>query len=146
MNSVKDLSFLQNKPNEFLNTIKIKPNNEFIKQVVLGNKISKRKTFIDLICYGRPKFEGEEEFFDKIFNHVTLKNNMQINKTPLEEGSRYSLLIQLIHKKHPEQVKEIKIGTTPSEEKEQKEKEEKEKKEEEEKQKRFSSFYIPLCS
>ena len=136
MNSISNLSFLQDKPEEFLNTIKIKPNNEFIKQLILGNKISKKKTFIDLICYGRPKFESDEDkFFDRIFDYVTVKNNLQINKTPLEEGSRYSLLIQLRHKKHPEQLKEIKIGTTPSEEKEQKEKEEKEKKEEEEKQK-----------
>ena len=135
MDSVNNLAFLQDKPEEFLNTIKIKPNNEFIKQVILGNKISKKKTFVDLICYGRPKFEAEEAFFDNIFNYVTVKNGLQINKTPLEEGSRYSLLIKLRHKKHPEQVKEIKIGTTPSEEKEQKEKEEKAKKEEEEKQK-----------
>ena len=136
MNSISNLSFLQDKPEEFLNTIKIKPNNEFIKQLILGNKISKKKTFIDLICYGRPKFESDEDkFFDRIFDYVTVKNNLQINKTPLEEGARYSLLIQLRHKKHPEQLKEIKIGTTPSEEKEQKEKEEKEKKEEEEKQK-----------
>ena len=135
LNSLKDLSFLEDKPEEFLNTIKIKPNNEFIKQLILGNKISKKKTFIDLICYGRPKFEGEEQFFNKIFNYVTVKNNLQINETPLEEGSRYSLLIQLRHKKHPEQIKEIKIGTTPSEEKEQKEKEEKERNKEEEKQK-----------
>ena len=136
LNSIKELSFLEDKPEEFLNTIKIKPNNEFIKQLILGNKISKKKTFIDLICYGRPKFEDEgEQFFDKIFNYVTVKNNLQINKTPLEDGGRYSLIIQIRHKKHPEQLKEIKIGTTPSEEKEQKEKEEKEKKEEEEKQK-----------
>ena len=136
MKSIKDLSFLKDKNEEFLNTIKLKPNNEFIKQLLLGNKMSKKKTFIDLICYGRPKFEGDNEFFDRIFEYVTVRNNLQINKTPLEDGSRYSLLIQLKHKKYPEQTSEIKEGTTPDEEKEQKEKEESAKKEEEENQKK----------
>ena len=133
MKTIKDLSFLKDKNEEFLNTIKVKPNNEFVKQLLLGNKISKKKVFIDLNCYGRPKFEGEEEFFDKIFDYVTVKNYLQINKTPLEDGSRYSILIQLKHKNHPEEKSEIKVGTTPSEEKEKKEKEEAGKKEEEEK-------------
>ena len=135
LNSIKDLSFLKEKK-EFYNTIKVKPNNEFMKQVLLGNKISKKKNFIDLICYGRPKFEGEEEFFDEIFNHVTVNNGFQINQTPLEEGSRFSLVIQLKHKRYPEQIKEIKVGTTPSEAKEAKENEEAAKKEEEDNKKK----------
>ena len=135
MNSIKDISFLKDKKEDFLNTIKLKPNNEFVKQLILGNKISKKKCFIDLNCYGRPKFEGDEEFFDKIFEYVTVKNYLQINKTPLEEGARFSLLIQLKHKKHPEQTNEIKVGKTPSEEKEEKAQDEAAKKEEENKQK-----------
>ena len=58
--SIKDLSFLQDKKEDFLNTIKIKPNNNFVKQLLLGNIISKKKCFIDFICYGRPKFEGDK--------------------------------------------------------------------------------------
>ena len=135
LNNIEDLKFLQEKK-EFYNTIKMKGNNEFIKQLLLGNKISKKKNFIDLICYGRPKFEGDKEFFNEIFDHVTLNNGLQINKTPLEEGSRYSLLIQLKHKKHPEQIKIIKDGTTQSEEKEEKEKSEAEKKNEEDNKKK----------
>ena len=133
---IKDLSFLEDKleNEEFLNSIKFKPNNEFIKQLLMGNKISKKKSFIDLICYGRPKFEGDSEFFDKIFEYVTIKNNLQINKTPLEENSRYSLLIQIRHKKKADLFSEIKIGKTSAEEKEEKEKEEEEKKKEEEKE------------
>ena len=50
MKAIKDIFFLKDKNEEFLNTIKLKPNNEFIKQLILGNKISKKKTFIDLIC------------------------------------------------------------------------------------------------
>ena len=135
MKEIKDLSVIKDKleNEEFLNSIKLKPNNELTKQLILGNKITKKKSFIDLVCYGRPKFEGDSEFFDKVFDYVTVKNNLQINKTPLDENSRYSLLIHLRHKKKPEQFSEIKIGKTPAEEKEEKEKEEEEKKKEEEK-------------
>ena len=151
LKTIKDLSFLipeennektneqkekEKKFEDFLNRIKLRPNNEFIKQLLLGNKISKKKCFIDFICYGRPKFEGDTDFFNRIFNYVTVNNGLQINDTPLEEGSRYSIIINLRHRKHPEQVSVIEEGTTPSKEKEGKEKEEASKKEEEEKKKK----------
>ena len=132
MSSIKDLSFLKDKDEEFLNSIKIKPNNEFTKQLLLGNKISKKKCFIDFVGFGRPKFEGDEEFFNQIFNHVTLKNNLQINSTPLDEGSRYSLVIEL---KHNDKEQTITVGTTPGEENEKKKKEEEEKKKKENEEK-----------
>ena len=133
MSSIKDLSFLKDKDEEFLNRIKIHPNNEFTKQLLLGNKISKKKSFIDFVGFGRPKFEGEEEFFNQIFNHVTLKNNLQINSTPLDEGSRYSLIIEL---KHNDKEQTITVGTTPAEEKEKKQKEEEEEKKKENEEKK----------
>ena len=123
MSSIKDLQFLKDKDEEFIGRIKVRPNNEFTKQLLLGNKISKKKCFIDFITFGRPKFEGDEEFFDTIFNQVTLKNGLQINSTPLEEG-RFSLVIEL---KHKDKEQKIQLGTTPSEE-EAKKKEEEEKK------------------
>ena len=129
MTSIKDLSFLKDKKDDFLNTIKIKPNNEFIRQIILGNIISKKKCFIDLICFDRPKFEGEEEFFAKIFDYVTIKNKIQINNTPLQEGSRWSFIVEL---KHKNKYQKIISGKTPGEEKEEKQKEEAAKKEEEE--------------
>lgn len=123
MSSIKDLQFLKDKDEEFIGRIKMRPNNEFTKQLLLGNKISKKKCFIDFITFGRPKFEGEEEFFDTIFNQVTLKNGLQINSTPLEEG-RFSLVIEL---KYKDKEQKIQLGTTPAEEEAQK-KEEEEKK------------------
>ena len=110
MSSIKDLQFLKDKDEEFIGRIKMRPNNEFTKQLLLGNKISKKKCFIDFITFGRPKFEGEEEFFDTIFNQVTLKNGLQINSTPLEEG-RFSLVIEL---KYKDKEQKIQLGTTPS--------------------------------
>ena len=132
MTSIDKLKFLEEKPEEFLNTIKIRPNNEFIKQLILGNKISKKKCFIDLICYDRPTFQGEEEFFDNIFNYVTTKNYLQINKTPLKEGSRYSLIIELRHKEKKAKKEEEDAAKKEEEQKKKDENEEKEKKEMEE--------------
>jgi hypothetical protein len=131
MSSIKDLQFLKDKDEEFIGRIKMRPNNEFTKQLILGNKISKKKCFIDFITFGRPKFEGEEEFFETIFNQVNLKNGIQINSTPLEEG-RFSLVIEL---KHKDKEQKIQLGTTPAE-KEAQDKEEEEKKKEEEEEKR----------
>ena len=132
MSSIKDLQFLKDKDEEFIGRIKVRPNNEFTKQLLLGNRISKKKCFIDFITYGRPKFEGDEEFFDTIFNKVNLKNGFQINSTPLEEG-RFSLVIEL---KHKDKEQKITLGTTPSEEEAKKKEEEEKKKEEEEEQKK----------
>ena len=42
MESLKDLSFLEEKKEDFLNKIKIRPNNNFVSQLLLGNKISKK--------------------------------------------------------------------------------------------------------
>ena len=133
LGSIKDLSFLQDKEEEFLNKIKLKPNNEFMKQLLLGNRISKKRCFIDFICYGRPKFEGDEEFFDRIFNYVTVNNGLQINSTPLDDGSRFSLILEL---KHKDKTQTITVGKSPSEEKEEKNKEEEENKKQEEEEKK----------
>ena len=131
--SIKDLSFLKDKKEDFLNTIKIKPNNNCVKQLLLGNIISKKKCFIDFICYGRPKFEGEEQFFGKIFDYVTVNNKLQVNNTPLTEDSRWSLIIDM---KHKNLNKKITLGKTCKEENEEKEKEESAKKEEEKNKKK----------
>ena len=132
MSSIKDLSFLKDKDEEFISRIKMRPNSEFTKQLLLGNKISKKKCFIDFITFGRPKFEGDEEFFDTIFNQVTVKDRLQINSTPLEEG-RFSLVIEL---KHKDKEQKIQLGTTPSEKEAEEKEEEKKKKEEEEEQRK----------
>ena len=132
MTSIKDLSFLKDKKEDFLNTIKIKPNSDFIKQIFLGNIISKKKCFIDFICYDRPKFEGDEEFFGRIFDYVTIRHKLQINKTPLKEGSRWSLIIEL---KHKDKIQKIICGKTQEQQKEENDKEEANKKEEEKKEK-----------
>ena len=128
INNLKDLSFI--KDNEDLwDRIKLKPGNDNIKLLLIGNKNAKTKVKIEYICFGRPKFEEETEFFEEIFDHVTNKNGLLINKTPLDEGGRFSLKIEMSYGK---EIKTIQIGSTVEESKNDKEKEGEENKNNEE--------------
>ena len=132
INELKDLSFLQE--NEDLwDKFQLKGGNETINSLLIGNKNNKKKCQIEYICFGLPQFEGEEEFFEEIFDHVTTKNGLNINKTPLKEGARYSLKIEM---KSQKEVKIIEIGKTEEEEKKEKEENDKEDKDEEEEKKK----------
>ena len=97
VNSILDLNFIKDKK-EIWDKIIVSGGNDTMKQLLIGNKTSKKKCKIDFIGFGRPKFEGDEDFFDEIFNYVTAKNHLIINKTPLDEGARSSLTIILNHK------------------------------------------------
>ena len=61
LSDIKSLSFLKDKE-ELWNRIKLCPGNENIKLLLMGGKNCKKKCFIDYIPYGRPKFEGDEEY------------------------------------------------------------------------------------
>ena len=127
INSIKDLEFIKEKK-EIWDKIVLSGGNDTIKQLIIGNKTSKKKCRIDYIGYGRPTFEGEEEFFDEIYNYVTAKNHLNINKTPLNEEARSSLTIILVHKG---KTQTISVGKSQEEEdKENKKKKKKPKKEE----------------
>ena len=125
LHTIRDLSFISALSEDFINRIKLKPNNHLMRQILLGNKISKRKNNIEFICYNLPLFEDEDEkFFQKIFDKVCINNKLNINKNPLHHEGRYSLLIQL---KHRNEYKEIIKGQTPKMFREKKYKKEKEK-------------------
>ena len=126
INSIKDLKFIEDKKSIW-DKINVSGANDTIKQLLIGNKIAKKKCHIDYIAYGRPKFEGDEEFFDEIFNYATTKNHLIINKTPLDEGARSSLTIILNHK---EESKTISIGKSQEEEDKENKKKKKSKKKE----------------
>ena len=51
---------------------------------------------LEYIGYGRPKFEGDEEFFQEIFNYVNEKNHFILNDKSLIEDGPYSLKFELI--------------------------------------------------
>ena len=81
LNELKDLSFLEEKE-ELWDKFQLKPGNETLKILLMGNKNTKKKCQIDYICFGKPTFEDDDEFFEEIFDHVTSKNGLNINKTP----------------------------------------------------------------
>ena len=54
------------------NNIKLKGGNQTLNQLLIANQELKNKYIIDYIGFGPLKFEGEETFFTKIFNYVTL--------------------------------------------------------------------------
>ena len=85
--SIEDLQFLKDK-RELWDKITLTGGNDTIKQLLIGNKIAKKKSKIEFFGYNRPTFEGNTEFFSDIFNYVCSKNNLIINETPLEENAR----------------------------------------------------------
>ena len=124
INTLSDLSFISSLSPDFINKIKLKPNNHLIRQLLLGNKISKKKNVVELICYNLPTFENENEtFFKKIFEQVCINHKLNINKKPLHKDGRYSLILQLKHKK---EYKEIILGQIPNKHKKEKSQNEKE--------------------
>ena len=126
INTLKDLSFI--KDNEDLwDRIKLKPGNDNIKLFLIGSKNTKKKVITEYICFGRPKFEEDQEFFEEIFEHVTNKNGLLINKTPLDEGGRFSLKIEM---RYGKEIKTIQIGSTVEESKKETQKEKEKEKEE----------------
>ena len=108
INNLKDLSFIKDNE-ELWDRIKLRPGNDNIKLLLIGNKNSKKKILVEYISFGRPKFEEDVEFFEEIFEHVTNRNGLLINKTPLDEGGRFSLKIEMHYGK---ETKTIQIGNT----------------------------------
>ena len=96
-NSIKDLEFMKDKKNIY-DKIQLVPNNSTLEQLLIATKISKKKMHVDYIGYGRPKFEGDEEFFNEIFEYVNEKNHIDINQNPLSESGPYSFLFEFIYK------------------------------------------------
>jgi len=97
LNKIEDLQFLKNKK-ELWDKISLSGGNETLKQLLIGNRISKRRCKIEYFAFNRPIFEENESFFSEIFNHICAKNHLYINETPLEESARFTLKIILEHK------------------------------------------------
>ena len=97
INSLKDLQFIKDKKNIW-EKIQLVPNNSTLEQLIIGNKISKKKMHVDYIGYGRPKFEGDDEYFNEIFNYVNEKNHIDINARPLSDSGSYSVTFELYFK------------------------------------------------
>ena len=97
LNTIEDLKFLKDKK-ELWDKISLSGGNDTLKQLLIGNRISKRRCKIEYFCFNRPKFEENESFFSEILNHVCEKNHLYIHETPLEESARFTLRIILEHR------------------------------------------------
>ena len=97
LNSIEDLDFLENKKHLW-DKIIISGGNDTLKQLLIGNRISKKKCKIEYFSFNRPLFTGKQEFFSKIFEHICNKNNIYFSDIPLESSARYSLKIIIQHK------------------------------------------------
>ena len=53
---------------------------------------------VDYIGFGRPKFEGDIEFFNEIFDYVNDKNFIDINSKPLSDSGPYSFTFEFYFK------------------------------------------------
>ena len=125
-NSIKDLEFIKDKKNIW-DKITLKSNNATLDQLLIANKMSKKKMNVEYIGYGRPKFENDEEFFQQIFNHVNEKNHFELNEKAFVEDGSYSLKFELVFK---DKIHSFCIGSGGEDNEEKKEENNEEKKEE----------------
>ena len=125
-NSIKDLEFIKDKKNIW-DKITLKSNNATLDQLLIANKMSKKKMNVEYIGYGRPKFENDEEFFQQIFNHVNEKNHFELNEKAFVEDGSYSLKFELVFK---DKIHSFCIGSEGENNEEKKEENNEEKKEE----------------
>ena len=128
INSIKDLEFIKDKKTIW-DKITLRANNSTLEQLLIANKMSKKKMNVEYIGYGRPKFEGDEEFFSQIFNYVNEKNHFELNDKSFVEDGPYSLKFELVFK---DKTHDFSIGSG-GEDKEEKKDEEKPQENNEEK-------------
>ena len=126
--SIKDLEFIKDKK-AIWDKITLRANNSTLEQLLIANKMSKKKMNVEYIGYGRPKFEGDEEFFSQIFNYVNEKNHFELNDKSFVEDGPYSLKFELVFK---DKTHDFSIGSG-GEDKEEKKDEEKPQENNEEK-------------
>ena len=107
--------------------------NNTINELLLINKCSKKQCYVEYIPFSFPKFSDDEKFFEDILTTIIEKNYLTINKEPIIDDCRFSLIVKI---KYKSKEKTFKFGKTEEEEKNEKEEEEKKKKEEEEKKKK----------
>ena len=113
-NSIKDLQFLKDKKNLW-DKIQFVANNSTLEQLTIANKISKKKMHVDYIGYGRPKFEGDDQFFAEIFNYVNDKNFIDINEKAFSDSGSYSFTFEFYFK---DKTHSFSLGSSEGEQKE----------------------------
>ena len=108
LNTLADLDFLKDR--KYLwDKITISGGNDTLKQLLVGNKIAKKKCNVEYFGFNMLKFQEKEETFKEIFKYLCNKNHLIINETPLEESARYTIKVILCHKG---KINTISLGTS----------------------------------
>ena len=82
---------------DLIRRIKLKSDNEILKQLILLNKTSEIKKRIEFFAVFSPKFR-ENEFFIDIFDKVTKRNGIIINKKSISKKAHFSINFELKYK------------------------------------------------
>lgn len=104
LTEIKSLKFLE-KNEKVIDRFQVKPKNEMLKLLLVGNMNSSPKTPIDYICFGRPTFQDEEEFFNDVLDTILKKTGITLNKIPLDVNGKFSIKIEMTHKGKKERNK-----------------------------------------
>lgn len=123
LNSIQDLKFLEEKKH-FWVRIDLTSNNPTLMTLLYANKVSKRNAYIEYTAIGMKEFSDEEKFFEEILTFVTESNGLTITTPALDEGGRYSIVLNLIC---DEKVKKIVLGSPVEQDWEKKEEDKNEK-------------------
>jgi hypothetical protein len=92
--SVKDLEFIKDNK-ELINRIQLKSEDESIDELIMLNKVSKGNRLIEFFPMQIPKFNGVQ-FFKSIFEEVTKKHGLLINKNSLDKKQGSTIKINLV--------------------------------------------------
>ena len=107
LNSLEDIRFLKEKK-DLWQKFELSTTNPTLLTLLFLNKTSKKKSYIDYIPFGTPKFEGDDEYFSEIIKIVTEQNYLNINENALDENGRFSVIIRMHYE---DKCKTIVIGT-----------------------------------
>lgn len=92
--SVKDLEFIKDN-RELINRIKLKSEDDSIDELIMLNKVSTGNRVIEFFPMHIPKFNGAL-FFKSIFEEVTKKHGLLINKNSLDRKQGSTIKINMI--------------------------------------------------
>ena len=107
LNTLEDIRFLKEKK-DLWSKFELSTTNPTLLTLLFLNKTSKKKSYIDYIPFGLPKFEGDDEYFLEIIKTVTENNYLNINENALDENGRFSVTIKMHYE---DKCKKIVVGT-----------------------------------
>ena len=92
--AVKDLEFIKDNK-ELINRIKLESEDDSIQELIMLNKVSKGNRLIEFFPMQIPKF-NKVQFFKSIFEEVTKKYGLVINKSSLDKAQGSTIKINMV--------------------------------------------------